>query len=474
MIAMPLSFIINLIFSTGIFPDALKISEIIPIYKADDPKLVSNYRPISLLPNFEKIIEKCIYVRFMNFISVNNILSTTQFGFRPKLNCEVALLEFTNSIATNLDNNKYSIAAFLDISKAFDCIDFNIIKAKLNRMGFRGIVNDLVFNYLTNRKQYVHINNCNSNLLNTSYGVRQGSILGPLLFLLYINDLPDVLTDCKMIMYADDVVLWYSDCNLNNIGNIMNSEMKLVHNWYNENKLIINLKKSNFMVFHSNKKIMPPDVSPIFLGEHALERVFTVKYLGIYIQHNLLWSYHIKKLITKVAAYVGMISKIRHFFSQKILVMYYYSFIHSSISYGSCVWGNTYQTSLKPIIKLQKRAVRFITFSEFTAHSKPLFQLLGILDFPNLFKFNIILTTFKINNNMFMSSIFQNNKAVHLHCTRQNANSNFFISNINTNYGKFKLTHMGPVLWNALPNDLKALSNYNLFRKKVKNLLLYI
>ena len=135
-----------------------------------------------------------------------------------------------------------------------------------------------------------------------------------------------------------------------------------------------------------------------FLGEHALERVFTVKYLGIYIQHNLLWSYHIRKLITKVAAYVGMISKIRHFFSQKILVMYYYSFIHSSISYGSCVWGNTYQTSLKPIIKLQKRAVRFITFSEFTAHSKPLFQLLGILDFPNLFKFNIILTTFKINN----------------------------------------------------------------------------
>jgi len=197
-------------------------------------------------------------------------------------------------------------------------------------------------NYLTNRKQFVRVNNCNSILLNIKYGVPQGSILGPLLFLLYINDLPDVLNNCKIVMYADDVVLWYSDYNVNNIANVMNSELKHVHNWYNENKLCINLNKSNYMIFHSKRKSVPSNILPIFLGTHALEQVFIVKYLGIYIHYNLTWSYHIQKLTSKIAAYIGMISKIRHYFSQNITVMYYYAFVHSSITYGSCLWGNTY------------------------------------------------------------------------------------------------------------------------------------
>src|SRR6266436_3289436 len=251
--------------------------------------------------------------------------------------------------------------------------------------------------------------------------------------------------------------------------NVMNSELKHVHNWYNENKLCINLNKSNYMIFHSKRKSVPSNILPIFLGTHALEQVFIVKYLGIYIHYNLTWFYHIQKLTSKIAAYIGMISKIRHYFSQNITVMYYYAFVHSSISYGSCLWGNTYQSHLIPIINLQKKAVRFITFAEFNAHSKPLFQLLGILNFPNLFKFNMIITIFKIKNNMLTSDILQSNKAVHLHCTRQNAIHNFFLSTINTNYGKFKMTYQGPVLWNALPNDLKDLSSINIFRSRLKS-----
>jgi len=355
-LAKPLAFIINLIFSTGIFPAKLKIAKIIPIFKSGDPRNTGNYRPIALLSNFDKIIESCLYSRFTDFISKNNILSEDQFGFRPKLSCETALLEFTNDIAINLDTNKFSLATFLDISKAFDTIQFCIMKSKLEHLGFRGIVLNLIMNYLTDRQQYVYVNNSNSFYSNVIYGVPQGSILGPLLFLLYINDLPNVLNFSKIIMYADDVVIWYSHNCLNIVTDIMNSEMKNIYNWYTENKLSINFSKSNYMIFHGNKKIIPSNMEPIFLGSNSLEQVKVVKYLGIYIQNNLRWSHQIKCVTTKIAAYVGIISKIRHYFSLKIILMYYYSFIHSHISYAISIWGNTYQSNLKPIFILQKKS----------------------------------------------------------------------------------------------------------------------
>jgi len=469
-IAKPLTFIINLIFTSGFFPDCLKIAKIIPIFKSGDPRIVGNYRPISLLSNFEKIIEKCMYSRFMDFVLKNNILSDTQFGFRPKLNCEVALLEFTNDISSNLEKNNFSLAVFLDISKAFDTIDFVIMKSKLDKLGFRGIVLDLIINYLTNRKQYVEINKNKSFLCDIQYGVPQGSILGPLLFLLYINDLPNVLNHCKMIMYADDVVMWHSGGYVDCLIDTVNIEMNNIFDWYTQNKLIINLKKSNYIIFHGIKKNVPTNIKSINLGNNILDRVFVTKYLGLYIQDNLRWSIQIKKLSAKIAPHVGMISKIRHYFSQKVVLMYYYAFIHSHLSYAISIWGNTYTTALNPILILQKKSIRYLTFSNPISHSQPIFQLLNILPFHNLFQFSICIIMFKVKYNILLSKLMKDNilKSIHNHNTRQNLNTNYFIQGINNNYGKFKLSYLGPVIWNKLPNEIKSISSLAIFKKKAK------
>jgi len=474
-IAKPLTFIINLIFTSGFFPDSLKIAKIIPIFKSGDSRILGNYRPISLLSNFEKIIEKCMYSRFMDFVLKNNILSDAQFGFRPKLNCEVALLEFTNDISSNLDKNNFSLAAFLDISKAFDTIDFIIMKSKLEKLGFRGITLDLIFNYLTNRKQYVDINKNKSHLCNIHYGVPQGSILGPLLFLLYINDLPNILNQCKIIMYADDVVVWHSGVCVDDLINTINIEMKNIFDWYTQNKLTINLKKSNYIIFHGIKKIVPTNIKPINLGNSILDRVFVTKYLGIYIQENLRWSIHIKKLCSKIAPHVGMISKIRHYFSQNVVLMYYYAFIHSHMSYAISIWGNTYQTAINPILILQKKSIRYLTFSNPISHSQPIFQFLNILPFHNLFQFSVCMIMFKVKYNILFSKLMKDSvlKTIHNHKTRQNLNNNYFIQGISNNYGKFKLSYLGPVIWNKLPKEIKSITSLSSFRKKTKQFFQY-
>ena len=220
--------------------------------------------------------------------------------------------------------------------------------------------------------------------------------------------------------------------------------------------------------------MIPSNLEPIFLGSNILDQVKVVKYLGIYIQNNLRWSNQIKYVTTKIAAYVGIISKIRHYFPLKIILMYYYSFIHSHIFYAISIWENTYQSNLKPIFILQKKAIRLITFSPFMAHSQPLFLSLNILPLPKLVQFSIIVFMFKIKNNYLISNLMKANvlKSVHTYNTKLNCNHNYFIQSIKSNYGKFNISYLGPIIWNSLPSEIKILLNLMIFKLKSKHVLL--
>src|SRR5882762_9843975 len=204
-----------------------------------------------------------------------------------------------------------------------------------------------------------------------------------------------------MIMYADDVVMWHSGGYVDCLIDTVNIEMNNIFDWYTQNKLIINLKKSNYIIFHGIKKNVPTNIKSINLGNNILDRVFVTKYLGLYIQDNLRWSIQIKKLSAKIAPHVGMISKIRHYFSQKVVLMYYYAFIHSHLSYAISIWGNTYTTALNPILILQKKIDSLFDFFKSNFSFSTHIPIIEYSSFHNLFQFSICIIMFKVKYNIF-------------------------------------------------------------------------
>lgn len=245
----PLSFIINLSLETGIVPDKLKIAKVVPLFKSGEASVFSNYRPVSILPIFSKIYEKVIYTRILNFFNKHNILYNKQFGFRSKHSTSLALIDLIDKISQAIDNNEFTIGIFLDLSKAFDTVNHNILLKKMEFYGVRGLPLSWMQSYLQNRYQYIDFQGTISDYLPISCGVPQGSILGPLLFLIYVNDLPNSSTILKSILFADDTNLFLSDRDFSVLLNTANDELTKVSEWLYANRFSMNVKKNTFLSF---------------------------------------------------------------------------------------------------------------------------------------------------------------------------------------------------------------------------------
>ena len=335
--------IVNLSFVTGIFPDLCKIAKVVPIFKKDDPLKCNNYRPISLLPIFSKIFEKLIYSRMYSFLEKNNLLQDKQFGFRSKHSTTHALISLTESIKNFLDKKDIVSGIFIDLEKAFDTVNHSILCDKLNYYDFRGKFNDLIKSYLTNRKQFVSINGYDSTKLDITCGVPQGSTLGPLLFLLYINDLQNSLKFAKSSHFADDTCLTYSNKNPKTLETNLNHDLKNLTQWLRANRLSLNVDKTKLLIFKSKyNKNQYQDMIIKLLGKR-LEPSTSVKYLGIHIDHNLSWDCHIKEMNAKLSRTNGILSNLRHYVPKKTMLSVYYALFYSHMTYGSLVWSLTTQ-----------------------------------------------------------------------------------------------------------------------------------
>ena len=255
-ISVPLSEVFNVSLSTGVFPDTLKIARITPIYKSDDKSCISNYRPISILSVFSKILESIMYTRLITYLTSNKILADNQYGFREKHSTYMALINLVDKISEQIDSKMITAGIFIDLSKAFDTIDHTILLQKMHHYGIRGIARDWFQSYLYTRQQYVQIDNSISALLTVNCGVPQGSTLGPLLFLLYVNDLISVSNIAHIVMFADDTNLFFSENDIGRLTSLINSELKNISDWFKANKLSINIKKTHYILFCSKKKIL--------------------------------------------------------------------------------------------------------------------------------------------------------------------------------------------------------------------------
>ena len=303
-IVQPLNHICNLSFASGTVPKNMKISKVVPLFKSGDKSQFTNYRPVALLKQFSKVLEKLFCKRLNKFIEKNNLISESQYGFRPSRSTSAALLELTEELTSSIDNGDSTIGVFIDLSKAFDTIDHTLLIKKLENFGIRGIVLEWLKSYLSDRKQYVKLNTSTSDLLPLVCGVPQGSVLGPILFILYVNDICNVSNILKLILFADDTNLFISGRDLPSLCHIITNELTKMYKWFNVNKLSLNVSKTNFMVF-SNKKVNQE--LNILINNMRIEQVENTKFLGVQIDNKLNWKAHIVKLKSKLCKAISII-----------------------------------------------------------------------------------------------------------------------------------------------------------------------
>jgi hypothetical protein len=388
-VAEPLSALINSSFRLGRVPDSLKIARVCPIFKSEADNIFSNYRPISVLPSFSKVFEKVVHCRLSDYINLRNVLCYNQYGFRQNHSTYMAIQDMYNKISKAIDDHEYAIGIFVDLSKAFDTINHDILLRKLEHYGVRGIALEWFRDYLSNRKQYVYFNNVSSNLMDVTCGVPQGSILGPLLFILYVNDIVNCSNVLYFILFANDTNIFYANNNHNDLMNIVNSELRKLSEWFKANKLSLNIKKTHYIIFKNRKKSCFESNFHIAIENNILERVSVTKFLGVFVDEDLNWKYHTSQIALKISKNIGVINRIKYLLTHDVLLSLYYTMIHPYLLYCNIIWVRDSQLALHRPSVLQKRAVRLIACSSYRAPSSPLFKQFGVLKLYDIRKPNI-------------------------------------------------------------------------------------
>ena len=315
LIAPFLTDLINACFVSGVFPKIFKKPLVLPLHKKGLKTEISNYRPISTLPPFSKIIEKCMKRRLIDYLESNNILSSQQFGFQTGLSTEDAILDFLDHIYSNLNDKLSSIGVFVDFQKAFDTVNRGVLLQKLERYGIRGNALNLFSSFLTDRFQVVKVGNSISDRKQINIGILQGSVIGPLCFLVIINEIPLISNFSSTCMFADDTSFLFSKASIDDLFSTCNLGLETFYDWCCANRLSMNISKTKYMIFSKNH--LPNNIPSLFLNDSTLESVQSLRFLGIELDKNLKLNLHLLEISTKISKTAGLIRKLKDFFRQK-------------------------------------------------------------------------------------------------------------------------------------------------------------
>ena len=463
-VAQCLSIIFNRCIREGIFPSAFKKAKIIPLHKGDSVLTVSNYRPISLLPIFSKLFERVIYDQFIDYIEKNKILDQLQFGFQKNKSTENAISTIITTITGAASEKKSSYCIFLDFAKAFDTVNHKILVEKLKYYGVKDKSLSLFEDYLSNRKQVVEVNGVISDEGIIQHGVPQGSILGPLLFLLYINDISKSSDILKFFLFADDTTVFYSaDPKDANSENILNCELEKVSCWLAANKLSLNVKKSNFLHFHrGNSKKIPLQLK---INGTLVEEKQSTKYLGTFIDNKLKWKTQMEHIKTKLARNIGLISKIRYC-AKDVCLNLYHSLVQSHINYNILNWTCTHKSITEPIEKKIKKAIRVISFAKTKYdHTEPFFKQHKILPFYKHIQLRRASFMWKVSNGFVhppICDIFAKNPH----------DGKYLLPHVKADYEKNHFHYSCVKAWLQVPDEIKQVSTVSCFNLRYKDHLL--
>ena len=463
-----LSIIINSSFSSGIFPDVLKYAKVTPIKKPGNSTNISNYRPISILPPISKIFEKIIHKQLYSYLENNQILYKDQFGFRTNRSTTQAILNFVQNLYDSLDKNHIVLSIFLDFKKAFDCVNHKILLSKLEFYGVRGVALAWFESYLSNRKQSTIIGNTESNLLTIKNGVPQGSILGPLLFLILINDLPNSSNIFKFILFADDSTLSLEIPTLNcETISVINNELNNLNRWLVSNKISINTDKTKFIIFSYRKNL---NFSPLIkIGGATIRSTNNIKFLGVFVDRHLKFNDHAKYISSKLGKSIGILFRLNKYLPKEILKILYYTLVQPYFNYAIEVWFSTFDYVNNKLNILQKRACRVINNLSYYDHTLGAFKSMSILKLNELHFFRISILMYKsLNNNTNNSN--KTHFQIHQHDTR--GKNNLEIPRYNRTASQFCLNYVGVKVWNDIPKKIQEAKSLFTFKKKLKIYLL--
>ena len=474
----PLHHLINLSLETGYVPKEFKIAKVIPVFKSGDCHDFNNYRPISLLSSFSKLIEKVVARQILGFANTHNLLYQHQYGFRANHNTSHPVLQLSEKIYNSLNQNPSgkTLTIFIDLKKAFDTVDHSILLKKLESYGFRNTASLWFKNYLSDRKQYVSINGVDSEEVEIICGVPQGSVLGPLLFLLFINDLPNATTFLSLL-FADDTTFQMSDNDTQSLFDKANVELEKASRWFQANKLTLNVKKTKYMLFQDKKLNSNANTLQIKIGEQIVEQVGSnckekyFKFVGHVLDDSLSWVGHIEHICKKLASSNYAINSTKHFLSKKVRLTLYHSLFDSHLNYGNLLWSCSNKKSLDKIENLQKKCLRNVALKGYKAHSEPIFKDLNILKLRDKFTYCRSVFMHQYRNKKLpisFSDIFTDI----INCDNLQSRHNDYNYVINPAIKKhLELFPLRQILfnWNSLSVDLKSTADADEFKILMKD-----
>ena len=353
-----LTILINKVFTSGIFPDILKIGRVIPIFKSGNARKISNYRPITNTCTLSKVVETIIKLRIIQFISVHAGFDKHQYGFLKNSNTLCAATDLLNYICTEMDKKRTVLAIFIDLKKAFDVVDHKVLLKKLYLLGIRGNIHSIIKTYLFNRPQYVSLNNAKSDSIVNACGVPQGSVLGPLLYTILVLSLQKINFSGKYFTFADDTVFLYSGSDLNNLQNRVNNDLTNYSHWLLHNRLKLNADKTVYMIFQQ-KNTVSSNIQ-LNINNSTLSQVQTTKYLGLIINEKLNWSEHIKKLNNKIIPMLGALHRCAKYLNNTNRYLIYNAYILCNVRYLINIWGTCGLVNMRRVQVLQNRSIKIL------------------------------------------------------------------------------------------------------------------
>lgn len=472
-LAEPLSYLINLSFECGVFPKIFKCAVVCPVYKSGDKSLTTNYRPISLISTISKVMEKIMNKRIINFLESNKLLSENQYGFRTNRSTDDAVLRLTTRITAHVDNNDKCVGIFLDLQKAFDTVSIPILLSRLENLGIRGTALLWLKDYLTRREQCVRVENQYSNYSSGSYGVPQGSTLGPTLFLAYINDLCKLnIKGADIQMFADDTVILFHSNTWEKVQLLAEEGMSEVTSWLEDSLLSLNVDKTKVLCFSKTSTSSPrnfqlrthsfpcnrsmnTDTARSHCSCPMLARATVIKYLGINIDDKLTWKVHVTSVSNRLRKLIFIFKELRLIEDNTFLIQTYKALAECVITYCICSWGSANKSHLLELERAQRAVLKVLFYLPFRHPSHLLYKKAEVLAVRKLYIYQCIRKYHRKTVPLLLPSA----RRIDI-CP---------VPRVNSKFAQNHYSHVAPRIYNKLNLTYKTkhLSNYQI-KQKIK------